>query len=286
LRDRAILTAARMKIRPIIVTLTSVPPRFANLDRKLASLERQTVRPDAIELYIARSYRRFPGPRPDLPALPASVQVIEVDEDLGPATKVLPAAKRWRGENVDLLLCDDDRPEDEDWVERFARARHERPDDIIAEVGWCVEDCIGGPRLSIDSPRAQVSPRLGKNLSYHVKRLLSFRRHTPRIHIYSQSGYVDVFLGVYGAMMSPSALHPDAWNIPEVIWTVDDVWLSGMARARGTKVWVNAVRRTMPRDGHFDRTAALKHHVEQGFDRQAANRLCIEHMRSRYGIWQ
>jgi len=275
-----------VKTRPIIVTLTSIPPRFENLSRKLASLEQQTVRPDGIELYIARSYRRFPGPRPALPALPSSVHVIEVEDDLGPATKILPAAKRWRGQNVDLLLCDDDRPEEKDWLERFARARRERPEDIIAEVGWCVDDFVGGPRLNIDLPRAQVSPRLGKNLAYHLKRLLSLRQHHPRVKIYSQSGYVDVFLGVYGAMMSPSSFHPDVWNIPDVIWTVDDVWLSGMARAQGVKIWVNAVKRVMPRDGRFDRASALKHHVEQGFDRDSANRLCIQYMREHFGIWR
>ena len=275
-----------MKARPIIVTLTSIPPRFENLGRKLASLERQTIRPDGIELYIARSYRRFPGPRPELPKLPASVRVIEVEDDLGPATKVLPAAARWQGENVDLLLCDDDRPEEMDWLERFARARHERPDDIIAEAGWCVEDVMGGPRLSPESPRFQVSPRLGKNFEYQMKRLLSLRLHTPKIHIYSQSGYADIFLGVYGAMMAPTVFHPDAWKIPDVIWTVDDVWLSGMARAQGVKVWVNAVKRVMPRDGRFDQTAALKHHIEQGFDRDSANRLGIQYMREHYGIWR
>ena len=285
-RTRLTLTGSRMKARPIIVTLTSIPPRFGTLGHKLASLERQTVRPDGIELYIARSYRRFPGPRPNLPTLPASVRVIEVDEDLGPATKVLPAAARWRGENVDLLLCDDDRPEEKDWLERFARARHERPSDIIAEAGWCVDDVVGGPRLSMDSPRVQSSRRLGKNFAYHLKRLLSLRLHNPKIHIYSQSGYADVFLGVYGAMMSPSVFHPDAWKIPDVIWTVDDVWLSGMARVQGVKVWVNAVNRVMQRDGPVDRTSALKHHVEQGFGRDDANRLCIQYMREHYGIWR
>ncbi|MBU6187833.1 MAG: glycosyltransferase family 2 protein [Betaproteobacteria bacterium] len=275
-----------MKARPIVVTLTSIPPRFENLSRKLASLDRQTVKPDFIELYLARSYRRFPGPRPALPTLPPSVRVVEVEHDLGPATKVLPACQRWQSEDVDLLLCDDDRAEDPDWVERFARARHERPDDIICEAGWFVDSVSPHPRTELDLPRVQVSPRLGKNLAYRLKRLLTLQRYTPKIHIYSQSGYADVFMGVYGAMMSPRVFHPDAWEIPDILWTVDDVWLSGMARANGNKVWVNAVARTMPRDSRFDRTSALKDHVEQGVDRDGANRMCIDYLRDRYGIWR
>jgi hypothetical protein len=39
-----------MKARPIVVTLTSISSRFENLSRKLASLNRQTVKPDFIGL--------------------------------------------------------------------------------------------------------------------------------------------------------------------------------------------------------------------------------------------
>ena len=62
--------------------------------------------------------------------------------------------------------------------------------------------------------------------------------------------------------------------------------LGRMARANGIKVWVNAVARTMPRDRRFDRTSALKDHVEQGVDRDGANRMCIDYLRDRYGIWR
>jgi len=265
-----------MKVRPIVVTLTSIPPRFANLPRKIASLMRQTVPPDSIELYLPRSYRQFPGPRPSLPRLPGSVRIIDVDDDLGPATKVLPASYRWRDENIDLLLCDDDRPEDPGWVARFASARHQRPDDIVCESGWLVDTLLSEPRCVTDQPRVQVSPHLGKTLWYHLQRLLTLRLYTPRIRVYAQSGYADVFAGVYGAMMTPGVFqHPEAWNIPEVLWTVDDVWLSGMARKNGTRIWVNSVARPVPRDRYFDRIAALKHHVEGGFDRDGANRLCV-----------
>jgi len=276
-----------MKVRPIVVTLTSIPPRFANLPRKIASLMRQTVPPDSIELYLPRSYRRFPGPRPRLPRLPAPVRIIDVDDDLGPATKVLPASHHWHGENIDLLFCDDDRPEDPGWVARFASARRHRPDDIVCESGWLVDTLISGPRHATDQPRVQVSPQLGKTLGYHVQRLLTLRLYTPKTRVYSQSGYADVFAGVYGAMMAPGVFqHPEAWNIPDILWTVDDVWLSGMARKNGTRIWVNSVARPVPRDRYFDRIAALKHHVERRFDREGANRLCVQYFRDRCGIWR
>lgn len=112
-----------MKDKPIIVTLTSIPPRYENLPRKLASIDLRSVKADRVELYLPKHSRRFPGLRPTLPPLPDWVHVIEVEEDLGPATKVLPASRRWRAHDVDLLLCDDDKIEDYGWISRFAQAR-------------------------------------------------------------------------------------------------------------------------------------------------------------------
>ena len=98
--------------RQLVVTFTAIPPRFSNLPRKLASIARQDVRPDRVELHLPKIYRRFPGATPSLPSLPEWVDVIYCEDDLGPATKVLPAAARWRGTDTDLLLCDDDRIQD------------------------------------------------------------------------------------------------------------------------------------------------------------------------------
>lgn len=277
-----------MKIKPIVVTLTSIPPRYANLPRRFASIERQTVKPDLVELYLPRFYKRFPGARPSLPSLPDWVNVIEVEEDLGPATKILPATKKWRSQNVDLLLCDDDRSHDRKWISRFAEARRERPNDIICERAWNIDERYGIKREQVDEPRAKLAEKRGRTFIYKLIKRLTFRKyhfHVPR-RIYVNSGYGDVFEGFLGALVSPQAFHDDVWNIPEIVWTVDDVWLSGMAKANGCNVWINAQPRPVYRDDKYDKIEALKNYSLKGVGRDDAERMAIDLLRLKYGIWR
>ena len=87
---------------PMILTFTTIPPRLPLLGPALAAFAAQKHRPDAVELYLPKVWRRFPGERPSLPPLPDWVTVVEVDHDHGPATKVLPALERYRGRDIDI----------------------------------------------------------------------------------------------------------------------------------------------------------------------------------------
>lgn len=274
-----------MQPKQIVVTLTSIPPRYANLPRKLASLKRQSIRPDKVELHIPKTYRRFPGERPQLPPLPDWVDVIEAEFDYGPATKVLPAAKRWRGTPTDLLICDDDRLQDRDWVARFVKGRKSRPADILCERGWNIVDQFGIQQSDPDLPRAELEPRQGRTLTYRLKRLASLLLWHPPRKLYASAGYVDVFEGFLGALAPADAFPEKAYSIPDIVWTVDDVWLSGMAYSNGVKTWVNAMPRPVYARGKYDRMAALVAHVEQDYGRTEANRYAVELLRSHYGVW-
>lgn len=269
----------------IVVTLTSIPPRYANLPRKFASLANQTVRPDRIELHIPRHYRRFPGERPSLPTLPSWVDVIETESDMGPATKALPAARRWIGTNTDLLLCDDDRLQDRKWVERFVVGRKLRPYDILCERGWSLDTQLGVIRSRPELPRAKVAPNGGRSLAYRTQRALSFGFFHPERQIYSESGYVDVFEGFLGALVPVGVWPEEAWEIPDTLWAQDDVWLSGMAYKSGTLVWANAMPRPVYADGAFDKVAALKSHVENGMGRKEVEIASVIYLRSNLGVW-
>ena len=274
-----------MPPRQIVVTLTSIPPRFANLPRKLASIGRQTQRPDRVELHIPKEYRRFPGARPSLPALPDWVDVIEAALDYGPATKALPAARRWRGTATDLLLCDDDRLQDREWVARFRAGRAKRPDDILCERAWNIGDNLGIIRKSPDLPRAERAQDGGRSLSYRLKRLATLSLFHPNRAVYASAGYADIFEGFLGALIPADTFAERAFDIPDIIWTQDDVWLSGMAYANGTKVWVNAMPRPVYSDGRVDKLAALRDHVEKGVGRDGVDRMGVEYLREHFGVW-
>lgn len=273
-------------MKEIIVTLTAVPPRFSNLGAKFKSLEQQTVRPDRVQLTIPKTYRRFPGERPSLPSIPDWVEVFESEIDYGPATKLLPAAQRWAGTKADLLVCDDDRLQDKNWVYRFKKIREQRPNDIICERGWNIKDRFGAKQSQEKLPRAEQDMRGGRSLNYRIKRILSLNILHPPRQVYSKPGYVDVFEGFLGALIPEQAIPRAAFDIPETIWTVDDVWLSGMATLNNTYVWAHDMARPVFADGRFDRLASLKKYVENGVDRPSADKMAVEYLRSNFGVWR
>ena len=271
--------------RQIVVTLTAIPPRFGSLPQRFQAIGNQTHRPDRVQLTLPRSYRRFPGERPSLPVLPDWVEVIDCDEDLGPATKVLPAVQRWRGTETDLLVCDDDRRQDRRWIERLARGRKAQPDHIICERGWNIDERFGIVQNAPALPRAQASSNGGRTLGYRLARAASFGFAHPPRKIYANSGFVDVFEGFLGALVPVAAIPDTAFAIPDIVWTVDDVWLSGMAAITGAMVWVSDEARPVYSDGTIDRIASLRDHVEQGVNREGADHLAVKYLRETYGIW-
>lgn len=272
-------------MKQIIVTLTTVPPRFANLGAKFKSLENQTVRPDRVQLTIPKVYRRFPGERPSLPKLPDWVEVFESDIDYGPATKILPAARRWAGSSVDLLVCDDDRLQDKRWLSRFKETRAARPDDIVCERGWNIQDRFEIGQAKPKMPRAKQDGKAGRTFQYRLKRICSLNLLHPPRQVYLNPGYVDVFEGFLGALIPNHAIPQEAYNIPEIIWTVDDVWLSGMAATNDVYVWAHDMKRPVYSDTKIDRVAALRNHVEHGINRSSADKLAVEHLRRAFGVW-
>jgi len=88
----------------LIVSLTSYPPRFATLDKTIKCLLRQTVKPDAIVLWIASG---------DRSKLPDAVTRLERDgltiaccDNLRSYKKIIPALERYP--NAFIVAADDD----------------------------------------------------------------------------------------------------------------------------------------------------------------------------------
>jgi len=265
--------------------MTAIPPRFANLPSKVNSLLKQSVKAADIEIYIPYSYRRFPNYTTNIPPLPNGVNIIRVDQDYGPATKLLPAMRKWHNQDVDILICDDDRLQDADWVKRLVEARASRPNDIICERGWNIGERFGIVQSMPLEPRAHPSPNGGRTAAYRIQRMLSLGLYHPKRSLFQSAGYVDVFEGFLGALVPVGALPDQAWDIPEILWTVDDVWLSGMARSNGVGVWAHSIPRPIHSNGRWDKVEALTNFVEQGISRENADRMCVEYMRSTYKVW-
>lgn len=275
-----------------VISLSTIPPRFHQIGPTLRSLVRQSSRPEAVELYIPRSYRRFPQWGGGLPEVPEGVTIVRADEDLGPATKVLPAARAWRGQAVELIYVDDDRGFPRDWVRRCLGLRRAHPGAICA-AGFDLTEVYGLPAFPKPEPRAVPVTNPSQQFGFHLRQLrnvvlrqlrLAPRRKAPWQRFQS-SGHVDICEGVGGVMVRPEFFDDAAFTIPPVLWTVDDIWLSGTLARQGIPIWAD--KDLFVSYGHLDPASnnALFHAVIEGMDRKQADRACIDHMRATYGIW-
>lgn len=267
-------------MRPTIITLSTIPPRFAKIGATLDSLLRQRLPAQEIRLYIPETYRRFPDWDGVPPALPEGIGLHRCKTDLGPATKLLPATRDLAGQDLDILVCDDDKIYDPDWHARFKSASGQHPDCCIVEIGETFPDIADDHRPASRLPRAH---RARKTLGYRMLRLLTLTMRKPRL--YNKSGYVDQISGYGGVMVRPEWFDADAFDIPDNIWMVDDPWISGQLERKGIPIWLNGDGKT-PGFGAAGRTHALLDLVEGGDNRVKSDLAAIAYLRERYGIWQ
>ena len=275
----------------LIVSLSSIPSRFDKLRPTLDCLLDQTAQIDRIILYIPETYRRFPDWDGVLPDVPEGVEIHRVPRDMGPATKVLYAAQEFRGQDVNLLLCDDDRRYKPGWAQAFLDAQKDHPNDCIAIAGFEADRYGQSKMLDRPQPRAVRRSRTW-DLKFQAKMVWEFlfppvdRKYLrePTRVTFKSSGYVDCFEGFGGALMKPDFFDDSSFDIPEVIWAVDDVWLSGCLAVKGVRIWALADEHDTQHTpaGVYD---ALHKATIEGADRDDANSACIKHFQDTHGVW-
>ncbi len=277
-----------------VISLSAIPSRFGALGPALESLLAQEVRPESVRLYIPRRYRRFPDWDGTLPEVPRGVEIRRPEEDLGPATKVLFAADELRGQDLRVLFCDDDRLYLPDWSTRMLRAAEAHPEAAIVTAGFHLGNL--GKNWSAEGPKPRASlGYFGKqgDLRYQWARFkqgLQKRRRRLRLHekpprnYIQRSGYVDIGEGFGGFLVRPEWLGRETWDIPAVMWAVDDVWISGQLARKGVPIWGEAFASRFITTS-LQKLDALATSVIDGADREGANRACAIYMRDTYGIW-
>ena len=262
---------------PTVITLTTIPSRFALLGPTLDSLVRQDL-PAPVELWIPRQYRRFPRWDGLLPAVPPGVSLRRCDTDWGPATKIIPAVLERAGQDTDLLFCDDDSLYAPDFHRRFKDLRQQRPDAALAALGRHLK--------MLGLPESTRAPRMRRLPHDQVAPLLAGpQAHSIPVPLVAQSGYADLLGGWCGVMVRPSFFHPALAEGPGRWWPVDDVWLSALLEAAGTPIWVEGailppIRRQA---GGRDALTLMTH---DGLDRAGLDRGCAQDMAQRLAIWQ
>lgn len=275
-----------------IISLTTIPPRFAHIGPTLECLLNQTAHFDHILLYIPRTYRRFPDYDGSLPDVPEGVEIRQVDEDFGPASKVLHAVRDFQGQDCDILFCDDDRLYPPDWAQGLLNAQRDHPDAAIAPIGfevndWIIESSMERPHL----PRAiERNERTDLKHWWETRlwQLGIFKKigdEPPHRRHIKSGGYRDFFQGYGGVLVRPEFFDDDVFNIPPIYWAVDDIWLSGMLTKAGTPIWVPENLRSGPDVSRAHDSAPLYMAVIDGADRAGADHACCTFFRKEYGIW-
>lgn len=274
---------------PTIVSLSTIPTRFDKLEPVFAALRAQRAPIDEIRLYVPRRYRRFPDYDGQVPDVPRGVNVIRPEDDLGPATKVLFAADELRGTDCDIIFCDDDRIYPRWWFQGMLHQRRERLDHCVATSTIQLSD-HGYDLASRRQPRPKLSRINSRRVvgltRRKIKQVLTgvTERKPPRNRTMSRAGYAEIAEGCGAVLVRPEFFDNSDFDIPPVLWSVDDYWLSGQMARKGIPIWSTRGYRVAPYADHTH-VDALYDAVIDGSGREAANHACVRYMQDKYGVW-
>lgn len=222
----------------LVISLSTIPPRMQEIQKTLDSLLDQNVDVAEIRLNIPKKYRRFDFDPADIPTMPSGINIHLVEEDIGPATKILPTAADLRGQDINIIFCDDDHFYPPNWAESMLRAQQEKPDACICRIGY---DFSERPELWEASIMASPLPRAKarvKDAKYRLRRAISLGKYkAPMVR---KSGYGQIFEGYGGVLLRPEMIPESAYNLPDHLLAVDDPVLSGFIQSNGVPIWVEA----------------------------------------------
>jgi hypothetical protein len=202
----------------VTVCLTSIPSRLSMIDDTIKSLLIQTRAPAEIRLYLPKVSKReqvaYTVP-PHLERL-ASVVIIEVEEDHGPATKFLPALKD-AAPDQKILIVDDDRIYPRRLIEILDDAATHHPG---AAYG------LGGTIVAMDLIDRPTT------LKMNLLRIPPAQVRATRI---TRKTEVDILMGCHGYLIRPRHLDLDRLfdysQAPPEAFFADDIWISGYCQA-------------------------------------------------------
>ncbi|WP_156943922.1 glycosyltransferase family A protein [Roseivivax isoporae] len=273
-----------------VISLSSVPPRFPRLHDTLDTILTQRRHDLEIWLNIPRAYRRFPDWDGSVPRVDRRIRIIRAEEDLGPATKVLPAVTELRGSDDQILFCDDDRLYEPDWAQRLLHEQSLRPEMCVAAIGRHLSDVVPEASDRLLGQRAILGPvrdtrytmqRLWQRLREHRNIETTAKPAKPRV---KRAGFTEILQGFAGVVIRPSFFDDAAFTTPTPLIAVDDICLSGHLARRGVPIWLPAGIRVARRSQNHQ-VEALKDQIVEGMIRQELDRLAVAYFQEKHGIW-
>jgi len=200
-KDRTPIDAPR-----VIVSLSTLPDRIANLEPTLDCLISQTRAPDEIVLALPEFSLRQQEPYaiPECLASYSRVRILRSDKDWGPATKFIPVVQEelaaGRGDTL-IMVLDDDRIYPGDALETYLHYHRLLPDAAL---------CFRGALMPSD--------------------LIWLRARTIRADRIRDLKRVAVITGCGSYFIQPRFFDAQLWDYsaaPASAFYMDDIWISG-----------------------------------------------------------
>lgn len=206
------LLSNRKDGQKVIVSLTSFPKRIPTLHLVIECLLRQTVKPDKIILFLTQSQVL------SIDSLPSSLLELQkrgleiqlCPDEIRSHTKYFYAMQQFPEDIV--ITVDDDLFYRTDLVESLLKNHKAHPNAIVAN--W-TKEILPGKKKYTEWP----------------DNLMTHKPHENRSQL---------LLGVSGVLYPPHSLDEEAFDVEKIInlsLTADDVWLTAMARKKGTPIY-------------------------------------------------
>lgn len=196
-----------------VISLSILPSRFKHFEPTLNSLTDQSLLPEKIILNLPKTFKRDKTNYviPEYVKQHPLIDINWIEEDMGPATKLLPTLDLYKN-NPDklIIVLDDDQIYPKGLVENYVKWSKELPDSAMTLSGWTVPNSFDhGDKKQIYGAIVRV-----------------YRRDTS----IKTPVRVDCLQGAASFAVKPKMFDGgvfDFANAPKEAFFVDDIWLSG-----------------------------------------------------------
>lgn len=203
--------------------------------------------------------------------------VHRVEDDWGPATKVLPTIDRYKSEDLPIIYLDDDRI-----------YRHDLFESLISNQERENSAAIAAHSVSVKRQLTEAHWKVFES-RYRVFRAISLGFWNPkRLADGSLSRIAEGFGGV---LIRPSFFDSRLFDYPDHLRSVDDIWISGHLTVN--RIPIKTLSKIQPSsspniiDGRdTGMVDSLQLGTHQGANRFEQNKVCIQHFQDTFGIWK
>lgn len=254
----------------ILVSLTTIPPRFQYLPVTINSILNQTTMPDKIIIHIPQKYNNYSNDYL-LPQFSDERIIVNTEvTDYGPATKLLgiynhKIYNEMHQDDEDddvIIIIDDDRIYNTNFIKNMLTYHKLHMDKVLTVSGWDVE-------------------------TLSDKKYIINDKKQPRGVEFTTEGYIDFVGGCCGYLIPKQKCPFNSKDIFELYpnddkYYVDDIWISGFLTLNNTEIYLipNAIYGDELRNQNNNISPLADH------TRAIKNLKCIEYFRENYQIWR